>query len=213
MIKTMEWAESLGIDTMDILPPLEDENSDKPYKRTAREVAARVIVLHTIAAASYGIERENIVEWLKKENLWQYVSPREQDFLLSSKPGKLLARDRENTQWLQEAQCALLWTIQKVPSLGLPIGTCDNIKLVDEIMPELINEVDAFISSAELRPEPVLRAEEDRIAKLYDAARQTSQEGEMPEDLVYGVLFQRRYAFQWLCSGDEWDDIKTDIMT
>ena len=208
MIKTKEWAESLEIDTSDILPSL--ENDAEPYKRTAGEVAVRVIVLHTIAAASYGIERGPIIEWLKKENLWPCVSPREQAFLLSNKPRKLLARDREETQWLQEAQWALLWAIQKVPSLGLPTGTCDNIKLVDEIMPALVDNIKAFISSAELRPEPELRAEDDRIFRLYDAARQASQQDEMPEDLVYGVLFQRRYVFDWLRGEDDWDDVETE---
>ena len=77
-------------------------------------------------------------------------------------------------------------------------------------MPGLVDDVNAFISSAELRPEPELRAEEARIFKLYGAARQASQQDDMPEDLVYGVLFQRHYVFNWLRCGDEWDDVKTE---
>jgi len=208
MTKTKEWAESHGINTADILPPVENDNTQ--YKQTAREVAVRAIILHAVAAAGYGIDRAPIIEWLKNQDLWTHVSPREQEFLLSNKPGKLLAEDRKGAQWLQEAQWALLWTIQKVASLGLPTGTCDTIKIIDEIMPGLGDDTKAIISSAELRPAPELWAEDDRIAMLYRSVQQASQQDEMPEDLIYGVLFQRRYAFEWVRNGDEWDEVKTD---
>lgn len=208
MIKTKEWAASIGINTADFLPPA--ENYGEPFKRTAREVAVRAIILHAVAAAGYGIDRKSIIEWLKNQDLWSHVSPREQEFLLSNKPRKLLEEDRKGAQWLQEAQWALLWTIQKVESLGLPTKTCDTIRIVDEIMPGLGDDIEAFISSAELRPAPELHAEDDRVSKLYSSAHQASQRDEMPEDLVYGVLFQRHYAFQWVRGGDEWDDVKTD---
>jgi hypothetical protein len=209
MIKTKEWAESYGINTVDSLPPAEEYG--EPFKRTAGEVAVRTIILHAVAAAGYGIDRKSLIEWLKNQDLWPHVSPREQEFLLSNKPRKLLSEDQKGAQWLQEAQWALLWTIQKVESLGLPIKTCDTIKIVDEIMPGLGDDVGKFISSAELRPAPELQAEEDRISKLYDAAQQASRRDEMPDDLVYGVLFQRHYAFSWVRSGDEWDEVKTAV--
>lgn len=207
-MKTKEWAESLEIGTADILPPLENEG--EPFKRTAGEVAVRTIVLHAVAAVGYGVEREPVNEWLQNQNLWPQVSPRELEFLLSKKPRKLLEQDRKGAQWLQEAQWALLWTIQKVSSLGLPTGTCNTIKMVDDIMPALGGSTTTFIASATLRPEPELLAEDDRISRLYNAAQEASLQNELPEDLIYGVLFQRRFAFQWLRGGDDWDDVKTD---
>jgi hypothetical protein len=211
MIKTKEWADSYGINTEEILTPVEDY--DEPYKRTAGEVAVRTIILHAIAAAGYGIDREPIIQWLENQNLWDQVSPREQTFLLSRKPSKLLEEDRKGAQWLQEAQWALLWTIQKVENLGLPIRTCDTIRMVDEIMPMPGDEIEPFVSSAELRPAPEVRAEDKRIYKLYYHAQQANeQDEEMPEDLIFGVLFQRYFAFKWLNSEDDWDDVKTDFM-
>jgi len=201
MIKTKEWAESLGIATEDILPPV--ENNDEPYKQTAEEVAVRTIILHAVAAAGYGIDRDAIIDWLKKQNLWDKVSPREQTFLLTQKSPK---EDQTGALWLQEAQWALLWTIQKVDSLGLPTKTCDSHRIVNEIMPMLGDDIELFVSTSELRPPSEIRVEDERVNKLYDA-QQEEQEAEMPEDLVYGVLFQRLQAFKWLSSEYDWDNV------
>lgn len=208
MIKTKEWAESHGILTEDILPSVKDY--DEPYKRTAREIAVRTVIIHAIIAAAYGIGRQNIIEWLKDQNLWSEVSPGEQTFLFSDKPRRLSEGDRISARWLQEAQWTLLWTIKKVESLGLPTKTCDTIKIVDEIMPVLGDEIEPFISSAELRPVPEIRAEDERVYKLYQHVQQASQQEEMPDDLIYGVLSQRYYAFRWLNSEDDWNNVKTD---
>jgi hypothetical protein len=208
MIKTKEWAESHGILTEDILAPVKDY--DEPYKRTAREIAVRTVIIHAAVAAAYGIERQNIIEWLKDQNLWSEVSPDEQAFLFSNKPRRLSEGDRINAQWLQEAQWTLLWTIKKVESLGLPTKTCDTIKIVDDIMPVLGDKIEPFISSAELRPIPELRAEDERINMLYHHVQQASLRDEIPDDLIFGVLSQRKYAFEWLRSGNNWDDVNID---
>ena len=206
MMKTKEWAESLGINTQDVLPPIEDY--DEPYKQTAEEIAVRTIILHAVAAAGHGVSREPIIEWFKNQNIWDQVSPREQAFLLSRKPRRLLEEDRRGAQWLQEAEWALLWAIQKVESIGLPTKTCDTERLAKKIMPELGDEIQPFISSARLRPASTIRAEDERVYRLHNEAQQAYELDAMPDDLVYGVSFQRYYAFEWLRSGNDWDDVK-----
>jgi hypothetical protein len=209
MMKTKEWAESHGISTEDVLAPVEDY--DEPYKRTAEEVAVRTIILHAVAAAGHGVNREPIIEWFKDQNLWDQVSRRERDFLLSRKPSRLLEEDRISARWLQEAEWALLWAIQKIESIGLPTKTCDATRLAKEIMPGLGDDIQPFVSSAELRPAQVLRAEDERVYRLHCEVQQAYKQDGAPEDLNYGVLFQRCYAFEWLRSGDEWDDIRINI--
>lgn len=209
-MKTRKWAKARGIDTQDFLPPIEDY--DEPYKRNAEEVAVRTIILHAVAAAGHGVNREPIIEWLKIQSVWDQVSPREQTFLLSRKPSRLLEEDRIGARWFQEAQWALLWTIQKVESIGLPIKTCDTTRLAKEIMPGLGDDIQSFISSAELRPSPILRAEDERVYKLHCEAQKAYELDAMPDDLIYAVSFQRCYAFEWLRSGDDWDNVKTNTM-
>jgi len=205
MMKTKEWAESHGISTEDVLAPVEEY--DEPYRRNAEEVAVRTIILHAVAAAGHGVNREPITEWFKDQNLWDQVSRREQDFLLSRKPSRLLEEDRISARWVQEAEWALLWAIQKIESIGLPTKTCDATRLAKEIMPGLGDAIQPFVSSAELRPAPVLRAEDERVYRLHCEVQQAYKQDDVPEDLNYGVLFQRCYAFEWLRSGDDWDDI------
>ena len=207
MTQTKEWAESFNIDTQDILPPSEDITES--YCRTASEVATRTIILHSIVAAGSGIDRERITGWLQDQNLWEQVSPRERSILQSP---KRFREDRSGVQWLQEAQWALLWTIQKVKGLGLPTKTCNNVKLVDEIMPVLGgNDFDAFIDAAEFRPSAEISAENNRISRLYYYTRQAVDKKEMPDDLIYAVLYNRYYAFRWLISNDPWDDVDMSI--
>lgn len=203
MIKTKEWAESFGINTDNNLPPAEDYNEE--HKRTAEEVAVRTIILHAVAAAGDGLDRPALVTWLERENLWTNTSPREQTFLLSP---KLFREDFSGALWLMEAQWALLWAIQRVESLGLPVKTCDTHRIINEIMPVLGDETGDFISSAELRSAPELCAEEERTDKLYHAF-QNGEEAGLPEDLIYPVLLQRQYAFKWLSREDDWDNVIT----
>ncbi len=77
-------------------------------------------------------------------------------------------------------------------------------------MPALGDSIESFLLSAELRSPGELLAEDDRIYNLHCYARQAIRQGEMPEDLIYDVLFQRHYAFEWLNGDDDWDDVCTD---
>jgi len=206
MTRTKEWAESINIDTRDILPPAEDITES--YCRTASEVAVRTIILHSIAAAGSGIDRERITGWLQDQNLWEHASPHERSVLQSP---RMFREDRSGAQWVQEAQWALLWTIQRVEILGLPTKTCDSVKLVDEIMPVLGgDDIDGYITSVEFRPAAEIASENDRISRLYYYAVKAADREEMPEDLIFSVLYNRYYAFRWLTSYEPWDDVNTD---
>jgi hypothetical protein len=207
MTKTKEWAESLNIDTQDVLPP--SEEIIESYCRTAAEVAVRTIILHSIVAAGSGIDRGRIAKWLQDQDLWEQVSPRERTILAIP---RRFREDRSGVQWLQEAQLALLWTIQKVNDLGLPTKTCNSVKLVDEVMPALGgDDMAQFISAAEFRPAEEFSAENDRVSRLYYYARQAIDRDEMPEDMIYSVLYNRYYAFRWLTGDDPWDDVDMDV--
>ena len=205
MPDTKEWAESHGVCITDSVPPVDDYNES--YKRTAADVASRTIILHCVAAVGYGVDPQPVLEWLEDESLWDVVSPNERAFICSDNPDENACND---ARWRQEAQWALLWAIGKVESLGLPTKTCDTGMLVDQIMPGLGEPTEAFISSAELRTPAVLLAEDERVYNLHCYARQAFRENTMPEDLVYGVLFQRHYAFEWLGGKGDWDDVRTD---
>jgi len=206
METTRQWAESHGISVADVVPPIEEYTEE--YARTAEEVAARTIILHGVSAVGFGVDSNAVIDWFKEQHLWGRVSPREMLFLQSTDPSE---SDRIQTQWRNESEWALLWTIGRIESLGFPTHTCDTARLVDEIMPPLDGDVSAFISTARLRSPAELLAEDDRIYNLHCYARQDKRNGkELPADLIYSVLYERHYAFDWLRGAAEWDDITCD---
>jgi len=206
MMTTEEWASSHGISAEETVPPV--DGYSEPYKRSGEEVAIRTIVLQCVVAVAYEVDPFRIVDWLKSQGLWDQVSPKEQAFLTT---GTATEEERRIAQWQSEAEWALLWAIRKVESLGLPTCTCDTANLVDHIMPALGSSVRPFVSSAELRSPAEILAEDDRTYNLHCYARQAHRTGTaLPEDLIYGVLYQRHYAFEWLSGDDPWDDVCTD---
>jgi hypothetical protein len=205
MQNTKDWAFLLGVCVTDSVPPVDD--CSEPSNRSITEVASRAIVLHCVAAVGYGVSSQSVVSWLKNQSLWEVVSPHERAFLGSDSPDE---KERNHARWRQEAQWALLWAIGKVAALGLPTKTCDTRMIVDEIMPGLGDSIESFISSARFRSPTEVLAEDDRIYNLHCYARNAFREGTMPSDLVYDVLLQRRYAFEWLNGDEDWDDVTTD---
>ena len=204
MTSTKDWAASHGVNVDNVVPPAEDYN--EPSKRTDKEVAIRTIILHSVAAVGYGVDTQPIIDWLKDQDVWDHVSPNERAFFDNMSPSD---KELSDARWRQEAQWALLWTITMIESLGLPTQTCDTGRLMDEIMPALGDSINPFVSSAKLRSPSQLLAEEDRTYNLHCYALQAYRAETMPDDLVYDVLFQRHYAFDWL-NGENWDSIRCD---
>lgn len=204
-MKTKAWAASHGVCTTAIVPAVQDYHEKCPC--CPADVARRAIVLHCIAAVGYGVNAQPVVDWLVNESLWKTVSPSERAFLALRKPTK---KQINAARWRQESQWALLWSIGRVRSLGLPTKTCDTRKLVDEIMPGVGDSVEEFVASARLRPPGWILAEEDRTYNLLCYARQAARTNTMPADLIFNVLYERHYAFSWLGSNDNWDSVEMD---
>ena len=206
-ISTAEWASRLGIATGQNLPPIEDSEQSCPF--SAREIATRALVLHGVVAVASDVSAEPIATWFREQGIWSHVSPEEVAFLREPTAADRETRDR--LQWRQEAEWTLLWAVGKVESLGLPIRRCDSRRLCDEIVPAFGTDVEAFLASASLRTAGELLAEDDRNYDLWCRYFQTRRAGlPLPGDLDLGVLYERRYAFEWLDAVWPWDDVKCD---
>jgi hypothetical protein len=206
MISTLEWAKSQGIDVAE--NPSSLALSIEKYPRTAHEIAVRAIILQGVVAVAYGVEAQPVIEWFQQQHIWEAVSPQEQAFLFD----KGDSEERLNKfQAHQEAEWALLWMIGKIDALGLPTHFCDTKKLVDEVIPALGSNILDFVSSAALWDNNLLLAEDLRTYNLWCFALRDRRENKtLPDDLNLMVLYERRYAFEWLDSLDEWDRIVCD---
>jgi hypothetical protein len=206
MLSTKAWAESHGISVKATPPTV--EGYSEPCPRSPREIAVRALILQGVVAVACEVEPGPIIDWLREQGIWRSVTPEERAFLQSASPTK---DQRNKFGWHQEAECALLWAISKVDSLGLPTSGCDSRRLVDEIIPPLGSDIGEFVSSAELRPPGVLLAEDDRTYDLWCYANSARSKGEpLPKDLNWSVLYERRYAFEWLDGGQPWDAVTCD---
>lgn len=205
---TEQWARSFDISTAPTPPAVANYDEGCPF--SAREVAERALVLHGVAAAAYGVDPQPIVDWYNDQGLWHAVSPKEREFLID--PVVVGQDERLRLRWRQEAEWALLWVIGKIEQLGLPTRQCDTRRLVDEIVPALGSDIEAFLSSAALRPPGQLLAEDDRHYELWCRYFQTRREQPhlLPYDLDVNVLHQRQYAFEWLHGIEAWDDVQCD---
>jgi hypothetical protein len=57
----------------------------------------------------------------------------------------------------------------------------------------------------------VLLAEDDRTYDLWCRANAARRKKEpLPADLNWSVLYERRYAFEWLDGLEAWDDVTCD---
>ena len=205
MISTMEWAQSFGISVEANPAPL--AHLSEPYPRTALEIAGRAVILQCIVSAAWEVDPEALILGLQDEGIWEAVSPAVKILLLENRPS---AKQRNAFRWRQEAEWTLLWMIGKVEALGLPTQTCDTRHMVDEIIPALGSDITEFVASAELRHPEILYAEDECTYDLWCRAIPARRENMLPYDLNMDVLYERRYAFEWADSTEQWDKITCD---
>ncbi len=182
---------------------------DNDVPRTAEEIARRAIVIQCVIAAGYGVSKKDIRKWLKEENLWEHVSPREQKFLLTSKPAK---KDVYGATWRAECQVALLWSIQKINSLGNLCEHCNSGPLVDAV-PGLFTATSDFIESAVLCERKLIEDEFEKIYNAHCEVRQaTGARMSVPDGMIPGIVQERHHAMNWIMGycGQDWDEIQTD---
>jgi hypothetical protein len=205
---TEEWARSHQISTAPTPPAVEGYNERCRF--TARQVAARAVILHGVVAVASDCDPGPIMHWFQRQKVWSQVTPRERQFLRY--PLEFDEAAWNAFRWQQEAEWALLWVVGKVEALGLPTQECDTRRMVDEIIPPLGSDAQRFLASARLRPPGVLLAEDDRHYDLWCRYHQTRKLGPdaVPADLDVGVLYQREHAFEWLRGPEPWDDVQCD---
>ena len=206
MATTADWAKSLGIPAEATLPAVEGYTKRCP--RTARQIAVRTLILQGVVCAGLDINASSIVEWLREQRIWRSVTPDEKALLLNpNRSVKECKRHGRHT----EAEWTLLWAIGKVEVLGLPTCKCDLRQMFEDIVPRFGSDITGFLATANLRSPGELLAEDDRTYNLWCYANGARRRGEaLPDDLDLSVLYERRYAFEWLDGMEAWDDVTCD---
>jgi hypothetical protein len=204
--KTEKLLKELGVPFIDHLPTVEEENEVR--LRTPSDIARRLLCLTYLC---YAIEDEDskadVVDFLKKEKLWDSVSNAEQELFIKK---QVTDQERVNISWRSEAIWFLLWTIEKVDELDLPNEEV-NIGEIIGRLPELMKPTKDFIESATIRPVGEILDQSDLIYRLHWATRQSQLQNSDDLDLNPSIVEERHYAINWVTYyADNWDDITTD---
>jgi Domain of unknown function (DUF4272) len=204
--KTEIYLTSLDIPFNVGLPPIEEES--EAIIRTAADIAKRILILINFGVYSEDGDRNEIVEFFKSAQLWDSVSEYEKK-LLSKK--KLTEKDKINISWKSECIYLMLWAINKIDNLGLPIDQCNIGEMLD-LLPNAFDSTKGFIQNATVRPTAEILDNSDLIYRLHWAAREAdSKDEDIPGDIDIGIIQEWHYAINWITYYDEnWDDILTD---
>ena len=205
--QTEKYLKSLNIPFIEHLPLIEEESEVKI--RTAQEIAERILVLVYLAYVSEVVdERENVIDFLKTNSLWDKVSPDEKELFQKE---ELTDQETANISWRSEGVWLLLWTINKVEKLDLPTEQVEIPEIVSRL-PEFLTDPTEFIKNANVRPTTEILDASDLIYRLHWATRNADLNNQpMPANLDLSIIMERHYAINWVTFyADEWDEVSTD---
>ena len=189
------------------LPLIEDES--EIHVRKASDIAKRILILTYLnVIADDEVSKQEIIEFLKNESLWDYLS-REENSLLAKEI--LTVKDKVNISWRSEAIWTLLWAIKKVDTLQLPTEKC-NVADILNLLPAFFEPTKEFIYTAHKRESSEILDMSDFIYRLHWAVRDSELNGQdIPGGINTGIIYERHYAINWITYyEDDWDEITTD---
>jgi len=189
------------------LPCIDSE--DETELRTPEEVGIRMFCLFCIIGTAYDWTDLSYRGYLKKYNLWKYLTHNEASFLSSQSPNRY--RSQKYT-WRCEALFLLMWAVGLFENLPAPTRQTNNEEIVSKF-PSFPTSPWSFIRDLKMRPKTQILDASDLIYRLHWAARQAGLDGQPPPaGLDPEVVREWHYAINWLTKyGNlDWDDVTTD---
>lgn len=204
--KSEELLRSIGVPLNLNLPLVEDESEIR--LPAALDVARRSLVLYSVSAVGFGAASQRAVNWLKDQDLWEFVSPDEGVFLTKEEPSE---QEVFEASWRVESLATLLWSMGKIKSLDFPTDTCD-VGKVQDLMPVPDSDCTSFLNNSSLRSPREVLDQVDLIYRIHWAVREAQLTGQtIPCSVDPSVVYERHYTLNWLVGyAEQWDDITTD---
>ncbi len=178
--------------------------------RTAEEIARRALALFGVVGLALGAPKADTISWLKEEQLWDELTPREIAYVSARTHTK---QQTINASWRSEALLVLVWALDRVKSLPALSAQCDT-RVFKAILPPFADlSTQEFISSARRRGADELTEMADDILDAHWRVRDAKLHGKsIPAGLDVGVIQERHHAINWVNGYDDlpWDEITTD---
>lgn len=189
--------------------PLVESESETTI-RTPKEIAERVTILAVTNMVAFGgFTGEEAIDYLKKYNLFDKLTLKENEFLNNP------TDERKNEEsWKCECIWTLMWALKVVPELDFPTETCD-LNQIDIKNYPLVKDKDPndFINRfSETRTKSEILDAVDLYYRIDWACVDARINNRQIEIVHSGVVYERHYALNWLVnySDQEWDDITCD---
>jgi hypothetical protein len=180
-----------------------------PALRTAHEAAERLILLAGASAVAAGMDREEILSWLRQEALWKKASPVERSFLSSASPSE---KATMHFSWQMEAVYVLGWALKLIPELDPPDRQASIGDILEQV-PGPGDRIGEFIASCSLRSAAEVHVAAEFALNAHAYCRRAKSAGK-PEPHGYDIEVAqvRHRALNWLICYEsaEWDDVATD---
>ena len=186
------------------LPLIEEEN--EAVIRTAADIAKRILILAYLYTTIHNDDdKQDIIAYIKAESLWDEVSQREQALFNKE---TLSEEEARNLSWRVECIKVLLWSINKIDDLGLPI---DEVSDIFNLIPGYMDSSEEFVSGAVIRNTTEILDASDLIYRIHWAVRQAGIDDTEVQNINQDVVSEWHQAINWITFyEDNWDDITTD---
>lgn len=189
---------------------MDDQDFPLDQVRSPQEVARRTLVLFGVWRLAMGSPRDEMLQWLKDNDLLKARSPDEVKFVDSEHPSSQQLID---LSWQSERLAVLLWALNLIKDLPESDTRCDT-SIFEHCLPPFVDQqVEQFISSAALRGEPELWREAERMLDLHWRARDAFLNKRKPKHRIdIEVVQERHHAINWVTGycGLDWDEVTTD---
>ena len=204
--ETEKFLKSINVPFIEHLPMIEDESEARIRK--PNEIAERILILTYLNYISEEPDsRIKVIDFLKSNELWEKVSPDEK---LLFENEELNEQENINISWRSEAIWVLLWTINKVKKIELPVEQVEISEIVSKL-PKFMSDPTEFISTATIRPTSDILDFSDLIYRIHWATRNAELNNEKSMEFHPSIVVERHYAINWVTYyEEEWDEITTD---
>lgn len=199
-----DWLENNNIQINPYLPAIGSEVETEI--KTAQEVAKRLSAMVFVNGfASNFLSSEQATDLMKKGDVSQFVTPKEQE-LLDEEDADAMQQET----WKTEGIYTLLWALNVVDKLENPDAMCDLGGIPQEDYP-LVNPQAFIAKMTKLRSKKEILDAADLYYRMHWTCVDARIKQTEPRGLNPSVVYERLYAFNWLISAygeSEWDEVQ-----
>jgi hypothetical protein len=186
-----------------------DGSTPQDVIRQPDEVARRALALFSIVGLALGAERQPVLHWLAKNELWNALTPSEIGFIDASPPSR---KQIINASWWSERLVVLLWALGQIEEIPEANQQCDTAEFQAVLPPFAELTVPAFIGRSKLRSDAELIGMADNLLDLHWQARDAKLNGRASPTVDIEIVQERHHAINWVVGYDSapWDEVTTD---